>query len=83
MKITKENLIDEFGMEETDNPMFPLQKCIIEDEDGNVASSICVTQINNTPQLCILTLNDILYINPSTIEELKIIEKSIVGIEEK
>ena len=82
MKLTKENLI-KFGMKETNNPMFPLQKYIFEDEYGNDVSSICVTQINNTPQLCILTLNDIVYINPSTIEELQIIEKSIVGIEEQ
>lgn len=76
MQITKENLINEFGMKEREDIFFPLSKQINEEVE------ICVTTINNKPELCIKTPTGILYITPRNIKELAVIENCITGFEE-
>jgi hypothetical protein len=77
--ITKESLL-EFGMVETDSPIFPMRKEILSEMGFRVY--VCVSTLRNANELCILmSSTQILYINPVSIEELEIITKSIIAYE--
>ena len=89
MQITKENLINHFGMVETQGDeklMFPLKKVIsvpnedAEEDEGELA--ICVTTIRNKSELC-LSMPDgsVLYLMPRHIEDLNIFERCIESFE--
>lgn len=88
MAITKEQLL-EFGMKETtgdERLIFPMEKVIsipnddAEEDEGKLA--ICVTQMRNQPELCLMMPDGAcLYLAAETIEELKIFEKCIASWE--
>ncbi len=89
MEITKENLINHFGMVETQGDeklMFPLKKVIsvpnedAEEDEGELA--ICVTTMRNKSELC-LSMPDgsVLYLAPQSIEDLQAFERCIESYE--
>jgi len=92
MRITKENLINHFGMVETEGDeklLFPMKKVIsvknhldeeMEEDEGELA--ICVTMLRNKSELC-LSMPDgsILYLTPRHIEDLNIFERCIESYE--
>ena len=85
MEITKENLINHFGMVETEGDeqiIFPLKKVIsipnedAEEDEGELA--ICITRMRNQAELC-LSMPDgsVLYLAPQSIEDLQAFERCI------
>lgn len=89
MEITKENLINHFGMVETEGDeqiIFPLKKVIsipnedAEEDEGELA--ICITRMRNQAELC-LSMPDgsVLYLAPQSIEDLQAFERCIESYE--
>lgn len=87
MKITKGSLIS-FGMKETEGDekmLFPMKKVISipnenpEADEGELA--ICVTQMRNIAELCLMLPDGCIYLAAESIEELQIFEKCIASYE--
>lgn len=80
-QITKESL-KEFGMVETDSPIFPMELKILMQPDHKCEVSLCVTCLRNTNELCLkISGGHLIYISPGSIEELATITKSITDYE--
>lgn len=90
MEISKDTLINHFGMTETvgdERISFPIKKVISlprenhdEEDEGELA--ICVTQMRNKAELCLLLPDGaLIFLYVKTIEELKAFEKCIASYE--
>ncbi len=96
MEITRDNLINHFGMVETEGMekiIFPLKKVISianentyqeeeegEEDEGELA--ICVTLLRNQSELCLaMPGGSILYLVPESIEQLQAFESCIESFE--
>lgn len=88
MELTKQNLIDHFGMVETEGDekeIFPLRKVIsVNDQDEEIAGlSICISYLyNDGARPCLLMPDgDIIWIYANSIEDLQKFESSIAMYE--
>lgn len=75
----KEKDLLEYGFKKNEGNaaiFYPYEKEICE------GVSLCVTMARNAPEFCIHTPDGVLYLQAKNLEELKIIEQSIVEYEE-
>lgn len=87
MKITKEDLLKYGFIEDKEDVFFPLKKSF-ENIDHNFGSDegeqfIAVTTLNNSQEFCFVDTarGSILYLNPKSLNDLKIFEEMVSSIE--
>lgn len=83
MDITKESLL-EYGMIETSKSesfIFPMKKPILTDELAGEKVYMAVTSIRSIFEPCILVPNGVIILKASTIEQLQLIEDSLLAYE--
>ena len=83
MEITKENLI-KFGMVESPKDeafLFPMKKPIMADHLAGETVYMAITNIRNQSEPCIMVPNGIIILKASTIEQLQLIEDSMLAYE--
>ena len=88
MVINRDNLVNHFGMIETQGDeqiMFPLKKVISvlnEESEEERELAICITRLRNISELCLSMLDgNILYLAIDNIEDLKVFERCIESYE--